>query len=145
MRRISQGLYPPVLESLGLCQSLQNFLRIGELADIGVSFNWDCGSEEARFDREIEIALFRIVQEAVNNAIRHAKASSIEVVIERDGEDISLEIRDNGRGFDPAREAGKGVGLQSMNDRADAVGGELTIESRPGDTSVTAIVPYKEA
>jgi signal transduction histidine kinase len=76
---------------------------------------------------------YRIVQEAVANAIRHASAKSISIGLHAvRGRRLQIEIVDDGAGFDPQRTSGRGLGLVGMRERAAAIGGTLTLESRPG-------------
>jgi len=85
-----------------------------------------------------EEALLRVAQEATHNALRHAHARTVSVTLEGRGKGARLRIRDNGRGFDPTavRRAGRHLGLVSMRDRADGVGGRLTVQSEPGKGTV---------
>lgn len=85
-----------------------------------------------------EEALLRVAQEALHNALRHADAASVAVRLEGRGRGAVLTVRDDGRGFDPSavRRAGRHLGLVSMRDRADAVGGGLTVDSAPGKGTV---------
>jgi signal transduction histidine kinase len=101
---------------------------------------------ELELSRGIEVApqtqqaLLRILREALTNATRHAGASAIRVELV-DGPAVRLRVSDNGRGFDP-RERGHGFGLTSMRERAQAIGGELSVSSEPGDgTAVEVVVP----
>jgi len=141
VRHICQGLYPPALESLGLAASLgqlAGYCRVGHLR-AEVACPEDVRS--ARFDQTVEIALYRIAQEAVTNALRHSGADRVVIGLERAGDRLRLTVTDNGRGFDPSPGASVGMGLTTMRQRAGAVGGELTIDSRPGRTCVEASVP----
>ncbi|MEW2520720.1 GAF domain-containing sensor histidine kinase [Actinacidiphila alni] len=85
-----------------------------------------------------EEALLRVAQEAMHNALRHAHADSVDVVLEGHDKGARLRIRDDGRGFDPSavRRAGRHLGLVSMRDRASGVGGRLTVQSEPGKGTV---------
>jgi signal transduction histidine kinase len=91
-------------------------------------------------DRAAEVVLLRCAQEGLANVRRHAGASAVELVLVRDGDDLVLTIRDDGRGFDPAR-ASAGYGLDGMRRRLDAGGGRLDVGSGPGGTSLTARIP----
>ena len=90
-------------------------------------------SEDDRFSSELETACFRIVQEAVTNVIRHARASHISVVLERTGPDLIVWIADNGDGFDltVTRSAAATLGLRGMEERVQAFSGSITIDSTP--------------
>jgi len=142
VRRISHGLYPPMLESMGLCLSLQAFLKISDAVRINVSFDYDKELAGKRFSPQMEISLFRIAQESVTNAIRHGEPRRISIRFTVNGDRLRLEISDDGKGFDLEQVEGQGIGLQSMTDRATAVGGELIIESGPGGTTIIADVPF---
>ncbi|MET9217662.1 GAF domain-containing sensor histidine kinase [Streptomyces sp. NPDC088197] len=85
-----------------------------------------------------EEALLRVAQEAMHNALRHAHADAVDVILEGHGKGALLRIRDDGRGFDPTavRRAGRHLGLVSMRDRAGGVGGRLTVQSEPGKGTV---------
>ncbi|HEY5832548.1 GAF domain-containing sensor histidine kinase [Streptomyces sp.] len=85
-----------------------------------------------------EEALLRVAQEALHNALRHADAATVSVTLEGRGKGARMRVRDDGRGFDPGavRRAGRHLGLVSMRDRADGVGGSLTVQSEPGKGTV---------
>jgi PAS domain S-box-containing protein len=143
-RRLCYNLYPPSLEALGLASALS---QLGRHCEQAVCLDVKCPPEieSARFDPEKEIALFRVAQEAVNNAIRHGKAKTIQLSLaHRDGR-LEMTIADDGSGFDPAAQAGKGLGLQTMADRIRAVGGTIGIDSCPGRTTIEVRVPLDPA
>lgn len=81
---------------------------------------------------EVQVAIYRLCQEALNNAAKHAEASSVEIVLNQDESSIELNIRDNGKGFDPEQIAPGHYGLSMMHERAQAVGVQLSIISQPG-------------
>jgi len=140
VRNICQGLYPATLETLGLAAALR---QLGQYCGEQVEFNmtFSPGLDKQRFGDVREIALYRIAQQAVNNALQHAGAKSITPGLWGDATEIMLEIIDDGCGFDPGQRAGYGLGLTTMNDRAKAAGGELSITSEPGQTCVEVRVP----
>jgi two-component system, NarL family, sensor kinase len=132
VRELSRLLRPPVLDDLGLAAAL-NWLgrRVRKSSDLEVSVDADC-LDGTRLDQEIETLVFRIVQEALHNVVRHANASRVDVRASRAGNRIEVMISDDGRGFDPATlQSGSGIGLAGMRDRAELFGGDLTIRSRP--------------
>jgi len=135
VRNICQGLYPATLETLGLVAALR---QLGQYCQEHVEFTltFSPGLDKQRFGDVYEIALYRIAQQAVNNALQHADAQSITLGLEGDDSEITLEVIDDGCGFDPDQRAGRGLGLTTMNDRAKAAGGELSITSEPGRTCV---------
>lgn len=140
VRDLCHGLYPATLESLGLAAALRELQR-SQAPGARLSVSWAGNLAEERFGREQEIALFRIVQEAASNALRHGEADKIDVSAERGGSAICVTIADNGCGFDPARPPRQGLGLQTMRDRVTALGGTLEITSGPTGTQVVACVP----
>lgn len=81
---------------------------------------------------EVQVAIYRLCQEALNNVVKHAGASSVEIVLNQDESSIELNIRDNGRGFDPEQIVSGHYGLSMMRERAEAVGAQLSIISQPG-------------
>ncbi|HCU94246.1 MAG TPA: hypothetical protein DHU96_16590 [Actinobacteria bacterium] len=142
LRAVVAGLRPPALEQLGLAPALRGFL-----ADVGdtttIPANLQVTGTEMRLPPEVELAAFRISQEAVNNVIRHADARRLLLTLDFDDGGLCLRVVDDGRGFDPAAldtqlPAGH-LGLLGMRERAALAGGRLTIRSAPGQgTTVTA-------
>jgi len=141
IRDICHGLYPPTLESLGLVSALKQLVDDCQGADVRAEAR--CGPEflTERFGQEVEIALFRIAQEAVNNALRHGQAGHVSLELDREDGDIVLTITDDGTGFAVQDVPSGGLGLNMMRERAAGVGGELRIVSRPGRTQVQVTVP----
>ncbi|HSJ57100.1 MAG TPA: PAS domain S-box protein [Anaerolineae bacterium] len=132
MRLLVYELRPPVLEREGLAGALQRRLDAVEArAGIGARLLVD-GSVLVPSD--VEEALYRITEQALNNALKHAAASEVTVRLRAENRDLLLEVRDNGAGFDLAAvESGGGQGLISMRERADQIGATFTIHSKPGD------------
>jgi signal transduction histidine kinase len=112
----------------------------------------EAAGQEKRSPPEVEIALFRIAQEAIANIARHAHAESVYISLEFKEKSIAVQIEDDGIGFDhsqgfSAGAGGKGVGLLGMKERAELLGGTLVIDTRPGGgTRVSVEVPvnFKE-
>jgi PAS domain S-box-containing protein len=141
--RLSRWLYPAPLESMGLATGLEQIASDFQgQADVRIECAKACRSH--RFSPDVEIALYRIAQEAVSNAVRHAPGATIEVELKCPRGRPTLAVTDNGPGFDPDRVRGHGLGLRTMQERAEAVGGELTITSEPGRTRVRAVLPAGE-
>ena len=138
-------LRPAALDDLGLYAALAKYVR--EWAHYSGIAAELLGSniKKERLAPEAETNLYRIAQEALNNVHKHAKASSVEVSLEKRGEDlIVLIINDDGSGFDPKNKMnrGKGIGLIGMRERAALIGGSLEIESAPGKgTTIFVRVP----
>jgi PAS domain S-box-containing protein len=141
VRQICHGLYPPILDSLGLVPSLRQLLRPCQAANVIAEVHCCEPLQAARLAAEVEIALFRIAQEAVNNVLRHAEARRLDVHLDYADGEIVLRILDDGLGFDVASASGSGLGLSSMRERAQAIGGRLKITSSRGGTCVEVAAP----
>ena len=141
IRSICQGLYPPALETLGLNKALINLTHFYQRTGMIVHLNWSYKTQSVRFKPSFEIAIFRIVQEAMSNAMRHGKANEINVNIRNDAQNMLVEIINDGDAFDSATLSSQGLGMQTMNNRADAIGGKLDIENVSAGTKVTVIIP----
>ena len=141
IRRLIYALRPVALDELGLVPALREHLaRCAQEHGLEVEFTAD---EGGRLPAPIETALFRIVQEAMNNVLRHARAKHASVTLVRDAEQVSLRVTDDGQGFDiQQRRSGKHVGLWSMRERVEQLGGQFDVLSTPGQgTTVTTVVP----
>lgn len=143
LREIMVELRPPGLDELGLFAALEEHTRqVARRTGLEVRIR---GRElHERLPPTAEIALFRIVQEALNNAVKHAAASRVEVVLEEDFAGTHLAIRDNGKGFSSAKRsrAAGGMGMTTMRERAEAIGATIGIESASGrGTCVTVDLP----
>lgn len=146
LRKLSQDLRPPMLDDLGFVSVI--YWLIGK-------FNQTCGLEVAftpesypeNVPKDVEVSLFRVVQESLNNIAKHARATQAAVALKQNGEDLTLTIWDNGRGFDPdaimtSARADRGIGLIGMRERVHALGGDIVIRSAPkGGTTITVTVP----
>ncbi len=139
VRCISYGLYPPTLESLGLAMSLDRLgATLGGPVDLEVRYPKTM--RRLRLPDAVEIALFRVAQEAVRNAVRHANAGRVVIRLQQREGDVVLTVTDDGQGFAADRDE-PGIGLNSMRERVETVGGRLSISSRKGRTRVTARAP----
>ena len=137
-------LRPAALYDLGLGQALRDFVEQWS-THFGVEAHFEVvGVGTERYRPHIEINLYRIAQEALNNIHKHAAAKCVEVVLMRRGGELVLSIEDDGRGFDPlhAQQEGRGLGLTGMQERATLVGGTLQIErAASGGTTVMVRAP----
>jgi PAS domain S-box-containing protein len=145
LENVMADLRPPLLEEYGLGAALgwyvQEFARRAEL-DIKLE---DLARDRTRrLPRDAAVALFRIAQEALTNVAKHAGANRALLRLEADDRRVSLTVRDDGRGFDPASPSRPGrLGMTTMKERAIAAGGSLTFESVPDKgTTLTAQVPF---
>ncbi len=129
-RDLARGLHPVELSSSGLANALRELaFRTSQIS--GVSCNLELPRQIRIRNEGVALNLYRIAQEAVANATKNGKATKITVRLERDRRDLSLLVRDNGKGFAVAK-PGRGMGLHIMKYRADVIGAQLTIESREG-------------
>lgn len=123
------GVYPPVLEADGLLPALRVATAAAALP-VMVQ-----GTVGRRYPREVESAVYFSVLEAVQNAAKYSQASGVTVRLTDDGAELSLEVTDDGIGFDPGTVV-RGTGLANITDRLDALGGALTITSSPGQGGI---------
>jgi len=128
VRRLSRELRPAALDDLGLGRALERHLREFE-NHTGIKVR--ASINPPRLGRSAQAALFRIAQEALTNVARHAEAGNVSVRLEPEGENLILEIADDGRGFVPDGNDDT-LGLAGMRERAEQLDGTFTITSRPG-------------
>jgi signal transduction histidine kinase len=135
VRRIVMDLRPTGLDEVGLAEALRSWAD-QRLQVSGTRLEAEIKGAPVALNQAAEIALFRIVQEAVNNVVRHANADNAWLRIAYDQDGLRIDLRDDGDGFDPAGVAAMsatgGVGLQSMTERAGILGASLELESEPG-------------
>jgi two-component system, NarL family, sensor histidine kinase DegS len=145
IRRFSRDLRPSVLDDLGLMPALEwltqelkaNYSIETSLVNLG-------GEYERRLSPEAEMLFFRIIQESLNNVVKHARASRAEVIVEFTSEKLKVKIVDNGIGFSPPETTvelmhrGK-LGLAGMEERVKLMGGELKIVTGPGQGTTIQI------
>ncbi len=146
VHRLVYGLRPSLLDDLGLPAALRSCAH-GSLDAAGVEVHFEVAGEEKRLPPQVEIALFRIAQEAITNIARHARAESAYISLEFKEKSVFIQVEDDGIGFDLSQVCGsagtgKGMGLLSMKERAELLGGTLTIDTKlGGGTRVAAEVP----
>ena len=150
LRRISMALRPSTLDDLGLLMTLSWFTREFQAAYPAIQLEKSLEVEEAQIPESHKTDIFRIVQEAMNNAAKHSQTERIRISLRRHQDRLELRIQDEGIGFDPDLQhtAGLqgGMGLDSMRERALLFGGFCTIDSAPGaGTTVTASWLLEEA
>ena len=136
VRRLAVALRPSVLDDLGLIPALRGIAE-QTAARSGFTVHFEPAIPDTRLPPDVETACFRVVQEALTNITRHARATRVDIDLFHDGEALMLGIHDDGCGFDvgAVRErasAGNSIGLLGMKERATLLGGQLDIESVPG-------------
>lgn len=140
LRTLSHNLVPGILEDFGLVPALKDLCdKFGRPGQAAIRFN--CNFED-RLDEKYELALYRIAQELVNNAVRHSGAAAIHVQLIRHPDHMILAVEDNGKGMFPGDQTGGGIGLKNVSARVKALGGNLMIDSkRDKGCSVTVEIP----
>ena len=132
LRQVIHDLRPPTLDALGLVPSLRRCCEQFQ-AQTGIACELRADGEPYRLAPEVEIGLYRILQEALRNVGAHAAAGRAWVGLAFDPQWLHLSVRDDGRGFDPTAASADGhFGLLGMRERAESLGGELRLETRPG-------------
>jgi two-component system, NarL family, sensor histidine kinase DegS len=138
LREIAHDLRPMILDDLGLVPAVEEFIqRVARRYGIETT----CESAlPARLSPPVETTIYRIVQESLNNVVKHAHATRVEIRIACEGRHVSCLIRDNGTGFNLnevlSRKGSRGLGLVGIRERVDSVRGDLTIHSVPGNGTV---------
>jgi two-component system sensor histidine kinase UhpB len=145
VRRISSDLRPAVLDDLGLVSAVE--WRAAQFQSrTGIRVRFSSSTEKASLPRESETAVFRVLQEALTNILRHAHATEVEIRIEESGGELALDLVDNGRGIEPGAPLDTGtLGLIGMQERASLVGGSVAVGAASGGgTRVSVRVPLSE-
>jgi signal transduction histidine kinase len=146
LRRLARELRPTILDDLGLAPALEWLAQgLAERRDVTVTID----APERRLAPEVETALYRIVQEALTNAVRHARPRRIAVEVREEGPRIRAVVWDDGRGFDAAaalaRRGDRGLGLIGIRERAQALGGTVDIRSTPDQgTEISVVIPRED-
>lgn len=143
IRDVLSDLRPPALTELGLLSALRNYIqRMAAKGNVDIRVT---GHEPVpRLAPDVEIALFRVVQEALTNALKHAQASHVTTSINPEGDNLLLDIEDDGKGFDVGAQlhAVNSLGMTTMQERCEAVGATLTLRSTPGaGTHIRVVLP----
>jgi PAS domain S-box-containing protein len=146
IRNLSYLLHPPLIDEVGLASAVAEYARGFEKRS-GLSVQVEISQDFGRLDRNREITLFRIIQESLGNIQRHSGSAVASIKIFCLGDDIILEIRDEGRGLPDASGSTKnfGVGIRSMRERLRPFGGNLQIESNSTGTKVRTVLPRQSS
>jgi signal transduction histidine kinase len=151
LRRVSMDLRPSTLDDLGLLPTLSWFVREFEIANPNTRIEKHISVIEKDVPEPLKLAIFRILQEAVNNAVKHADADCITVSLHNEHDILAFSVEDDGKGFDPGAlasrgDARRGLGMQSMRERAELSGGTYSVTSALGQgTKVGASWPALKA
>lgn len=131
VRRISRDLMPPSLEKLGLSFALQEMVNWINKSD-HIKIEFSKSGESFRFDIKKELAVFRIIQELVNNALKHSKASHVFIKMRFTEKYMAVSVTDNGVGFDIDKLESTGLGLKNLESRSELMGVKYKMNSHPG-------------
>ena len=131
VREISANMSPQILIDFGIVQGLRNFIKkVQPLHEVDIRFNTNLNNE--RFDNDIEVILYRVICELMNNSIKHAKCKTINVRLNYNESMLKLRYSDNGRGFNPKAMIDCGMGLSNIASRINSINGHFEIESSEG-------------
>ena len=151
LREIGSRLRPSILDDLGLVPAIDWLSdATSKRVTIHTSLSLYGLSDDERFDPEVELALFRVTQETISNAVKHSDATRIDISLSKDGEELVLLVSDDGVGFTPSAmprgdKTDGGVGLGGMRERVIQLNGTFEISSAPGaGTTILARVPARE-
>jgi signal transduction histidine kinase len=143
LRELSHRLHPAKLRLLGLVGALQGLQRESSHSGTAITFTHE--NVPSTLSPDLTVCLFRIVQETLQNALKYSKARGVRVHLSGRSDGLALTIADDGIGFDVDAAWGNGLGLVSIRERVEAVGGTLEIRSAPGaGTNFTITVPVEK-
>lgn len=141
VRTISHQMMPKELEQFGLVPAIESMLRFS-LGNTRIGYGFEHVGLNGRFDQNIELTLFRVLQEVVNNVIKHSQANQLSVQLLKHAENIAMIVSDDGIGFEVSKKENEGIGLMNIVSRVDSVKGVCHFESSPGQgTTVTIRIP----
>lgn len=131
IRKLTRGLITDIIKNLGLCQGIENICNdVREITGMKVSCDLEKFSENNVSDK-FKLNVFRMVQEQLNNIMKHAAATSVKITLAQDNGTVLLTVTDNGTGFDPAK-ISNGIGLENIKSRAAIYNGLVRFVSQPG-------------
>ena len=138
LREISNNLSPHVLNDFGLARGVQNFIdKTAAMHDVKIRFTTNLRTE--RYDTDVEVILYRVICELINNSLKHSGCTNIGLSLVRNRRVLTLDYTDNGRGFNPEAMMDCGMGLSNMASRINSLGGTLEIASSKGKGMRAAI------
>ncbi len=142
VRQITYNLRPFQLDRLGLTKALQSLVTRAESSS-EIKFKMFMDNIDNLFQKDLEINIYRIMQEGINNVIKHSGASSVVIMVSKDNTEVCLSVEDDGKGFNAGennRSEKSGFGLSGINERASILGGKITIDTSPGKGTVLRII-----
>ena len=140
-RNMMQRLRPTVLDELGLLVALQEMIDDWNQRHGEFFCHFNCDADISSLGEDVNIHLYRIIQESLTNVIKHSEAEEVFIDIEGAEEGLRINIRDNGRGFEPEI-VNRGLGLLGMQERVEAVNGKIDIASNTGKgVHISIILP----
>jgi signal transduction histidine kinase len=142
VRQITYNLRPFQLDRLGLTKALQSLVTRAESSS-EIKFKMFMDNIDNLFPKDLEINIYRIIQEGINNVIKHSCAASVVIMVSKDDNEVCISVEDNGKGFDVDennRNEKSGFGLSGINERASILGGKITIVTSPGKGTVLRII-----
>ena len=131
LREISNNLSPHVLNDFGLARGVQHFIdRSAAMHNVRIRFTTNLRAE--RYDTDVEVILYRVICELINNSLKHAACTNVNLSLSRAGTTLVLDYSDNGRGFDSKAMMDCGMGLSNIDSRINSLGGTFDIDSAKG-------------
>lgn len=138
IRKLSNSLLPPSLQEIGLLEALNDLVKnIKSVNPLKIITNWDNFLEDP-LDKKLKLTIFRIIQEQLNNIIKHAHATVAKISIIQKDEQVCLRIEDDGIGFDTTQRR-TGVGIKNIISRSEVNNGKVSIQSKPGEGCIIAV------
>lgn len=146
---MSYLLHPPLLDETGLAEAVRWYIH-GLAERNGLDIKLDVAEDFGRLSREMELVMFRLVQECLTNIHRHSGSKSAFIRMARHNDGVSLEVQDQGKGISPERLAeiqskGSGVGITGMRERVRQFGGNMSIESNDEGTIISFTLPLMKS
>lgn len=140
LRRIAHNLMPETLNHYGLKTAIEDFCtQVTPSGKPELRFHFF--GDEIRYTRELELTMYRVIQELVNNALKHSEATAINIQVFSESDRLSGQVTDNGKGFDISSTDNerKGKGIENIRDRITALNGKLEIWSQPGQGTEVSV------
>ncbi len=138
VRTISHQMMPKELEQFGLVPTIRGILQFN-FGNTGIQFNFEDTGMENRLPQNVELGLFRILQELIANILKHARANTVDIQLVRRSKQIMVMVEDNGKGFDFEKLKNPGIGLMNIESRVEAIDGVLNYETAVGKGTIVTI------